>query len=182
MTFVCNWPKPGPDSVPGCLFPPRQWRRRTVVRTVFLCTRSSMRFHILQSAMVVEDSMNMYFRCKYWPNRHKDCKLPLSVRISSLQGYFTHTKQRPPETPQKDYAWGPMVVLGGGGVLLSEVPLHAMQVVAARMGEMQAEQELRSASHHRAKVNPAQVEPQIKFLEITLCIKGSQATLLINPC
>ena len=74
------------------------------------------------------------------------------------------------------------MVLGGGLFLLSKVPLHAMQIVAARMGEMQEEQERRGESHHRAKVNPAQVELQIELLKITLCIKGSQATLLINPC
>ena len=33
-----------------------------------------------------------------------------------LQGYLAHKKQRPPRTLQKDYAWGPMVTLGGGAV------------------------------------------------------------------
>jgi hypothetical protein len=32
-----------------------------------------------------------------------------------LQGYLAHTKQRPPRTLQWDYAWGPMMTLGGGG-------------------------------------------------------------------
>ena len=38
-----------------------------------------------------------------------------------LQGYLAHKKQRPPRALQKDYAYGPMVVLGERLFLLSEV-------------------------------------------------------------
>ena len=41
----------------------------------------------------------------------------------SYKGYLDQKKLRPPWTLQWDYAWGPMVVLGGL-FLMSEVPLH----------------------------------------------------------
>ena len=42
----------------------------------------------------------------------------------NLQVYLAHKKHPPPRTLQKDYTWGPMVVLGGGGLfVVSEVPL-----------------------------------------------------------
>ena len=34
----------------------------------------------------------------------------------SLQGYLAHQKHFPPGTLQKDYTWGPVVVLGGVAV------------------------------------------------------------------
>jgi len=40
-----------------------------------------------------------------------------------LQGYLAHTEPPPHRILQKAYAWGPMVVLGGGRFLMSEVPL-----------------------------------------------------------
>ena len=40
------------------------------------------------------------------------------------QGHLAHKKEPPPRTLQYDYAQGPMVVLGGGLFLMSEVPLH----------------------------------------------------------
>ena len=40
-----------------------------------------------------------------------------------IQGYLAHKKLRPPRNLQYDYAWGPMVVLGGGLFIMSEVPL-----------------------------------------------------------
>ena len=43
----------------------------------------------------------------------------------SVQGYLAHEKQRPPSPLQKDYSKGPVAVLGGGGVLMSEVPLYS---------------------------------------------------------
>ena len=39
----------------------------------------------------------------------------LPVR-TALQGCLAHKKQRPPRTLQQDYAWGPIVVRGGGAV------------------------------------------------------------------
>ena len=45
---------------------------------------------------------------------------------SFLQGYLAHKKMRQPRTLQ--YAWGPMVVLGGGLFLMSEVPLHPFRL------------------------------------------------------
>ena len=95
--------------------------------------------------------MNPCFRCTYWPKRHKDCRLPLSVSVSSLQGVLVHKRPPPRKTLQKPHAWGPMVIPGGYVLRVNEIPLYAMQVVAARMGEMQAEQERRGASHLRAK-------------------------------
>ena len=41
-----------------------------------------------------------------------------------LQGYLAHKKLHPPRTLQQEYAEGPMVVLGGGGFVMSEVPLY----------------------------------------------------------
>ena len=38
------------------------------------------------------------------------------VLASNVQGYLAHKKPRPLRTLQKDYAKGPMVVLGGGAV------------------------------------------------------------------
>jgi len=40
-----------------------------------------------------------------------------------VQGYLTHKKQHSPRTPQEDFAYGPMLALGGGLFLMSEVPL-----------------------------------------------------------
>jgi len=43
--------------------------------------------------------------------------VPQSLYTGSLeiQEYLAHKKQRPPGTLQKEDAYGPMVVLGGGG-------------------------------------------------------------------
>ena len=41
----------------------------------------------------------------------------------AVQGYLAHKKQPFCRTLQWAYAWGPMVVLGGGRFLMSEVPL-----------------------------------------------------------
>jgi hypothetical protein len=41
---------------------------------------------------------------------------PSSQAERRIQEYLDHKKQRPPRTLQCDYAWGPMVALGGGGV------------------------------------------------------------------
>ena len=35
--------------------------------------------------------------------------------LEPLQGYLAHMKLPPPRTLLKDYAYGPVVVLGGGG-------------------------------------------------------------------
>ena len=52
-------------------------------------------------------------RCMYLGPRLYACvRGGLLVRF--LHGYVAHKKQRPPRTLQKDYALGPMVVLGGG--------------------------------------------------------------------
>ena len=42
---------------------------------------------------------------------------------STLQGYLAHKRPQPHRTLQKDYAYGPTAVLGGGPFLMSEVPL-----------------------------------------------------------
>jgi hypothetical protein len=42
---------------------------------------------------------------------------------SCLQGYLAHEKQHTHRTLQKDSALGPKVVLWGGLILMSEVPL-----------------------------------------------------------
>jgi len=34
----------------------------------------------------------------------------------AVQGYLAHKKLRPPGTLLKDYAWGPMAILGEGAV------------------------------------------------------------------
>jgi hypothetical protein len=40
------------------------------------------------------------------------------------QGYFAHKKRFPRRTQQQAYVWGPLVVLGGGGLFrMSKVPL-----------------------------------------------------------
>jgi len=45
-------------------------------------------------------------------------------KLLMLQGCLAHKKQRPPRTLQYECAWGPMVVLGEGGLfLMSEVLL-----------------------------------------------------------
>jgi len=41
-----------------------------------------------------------------------------------VQGYLAHKKPHPPRTLQLNYVYGPTAVLGGGGVLLSKVPLY----------------------------------------------------------
>ena len=48
----------------------------------------------------------------------KDLKDPWAEYAHScghVQGYLSQQKQPPPRTLQQDYAWGPMVVLGGEG-------------------------------------------------------------------
>ena len=55
-----------------------------------------------------------------------------------LQGYLAHLKTPPPRTLQKDYAWGPVVALGGGAVPSERgvsVPTHEYNQVGARLGE-----------------------------------------------
>ena len=47
---------------------------------------------------------------------------------STLQGYLAHQQQRPPRTLQKDYAWGPTVVLGEGGLFLISLRAGGVQV------------------------------------------------------
>ena len=48
-----------------------------------------------------------------------------SERVNIIQGYLAHKEQRPPRTLPQEYAQGPMVVLGGGGLfLMSEVHLY----------------------------------------------------------
>jgi hypothetical protein len=44
------------------------------------------------------------------------------------QGYLAHKKTPPPRTQQQAYAQGPMVVLGGGRLLMNEVPLCHVNV------------------------------------------------------
>ena len=41
-----------------------------------------------------------------------------SSRGPALEGYLAHNKTPPLRTLQQDHTWGPMVVLGGGGVFL----------------------------------------------------------------
>ena len=38
----------------------------------------------------------------------------------AVQGYLAHNKQRPLRTLKKDYAWGPLVLSGGGAVSYEE--------------------------------------------------------------
>ena len=40
-----------------------------------------------------------------------------------VQGYLAHKKTQPSRTLLWDYAWGPLVALGGWRFLISEVPL-----------------------------------------------------------
>ena len=40
----------------------------------------------------------------------------LCFACSTLQGYLAHKKQRPHRALQEDYAYGPMVALGGRAV------------------------------------------------------------------
>ena len=47
------------------------------------------------------------------------------VDIWAVQGYLSHKKQCPLRALQWDYAYGPIVFLGGGQFLISEVPLQA---------------------------------------------------------
>jgi hypothetical protein len=51
---------------------------------------------------------------------------------SALQGYLAHKKAPPPRTLQHAHASGPMLVLGGGRFLMSEVPLHVINQRATR--------------------------------------------------
>ena len=44
-----------------------------------------------------------------------------SIVVCHVQGYFAHKNPPPRRTPQKPYAWGPMVLLGGWVFLMSEV-------------------------------------------------------------
>ena len=58
------------------------------------------------------------------------CTFPqIILVISSLQGYLAHKNTNPPGTLQQ--AYGPTVVLGGGGRLMSEVPLHPSSATSA---------------------------------------------------
>ena len=54
-------------------------------------------------------------------------EMPTCRALPVLQGCLDHKKQRPPRNLQKDYAWGPTVVPGGGGSLFARYPcqLHA---------------------------------------------------------
>ena len=45
------------------------------------------------------------------------------LKIVLAQGYLAHKKTSSLKNLEYDYAWGPMVVLGGGRFLMSEVPL-----------------------------------------------------------
>ena len=45
----------------------------------------------------------------------------------TLLGYLDHKKYPPRRISQLSYAQGPMVILWGGGVLISEVPLRAIK-------------------------------------------------------
>ena len=60
--------------------------------------------------MITSHSKSMRFSA-IWP------MVPQSLYTGSLeiQEYLAHKKQRPPGTLQKEDAYGPMVVLGGGG-------------------------------------------------------------------
>ena len=50
--------------------------------------------------------------------------LVLLSEAHPLQGYLAYKKHTPARTLQQDYTWCPIVVLGGGGgVVMSEVPL-----------------------------------------------------------
>jgi hypothetical protein len=49
-----------------------------------------------------------------------------TVGAYRLQGYLAHKKVPPLMTLRKDYAWGPVMVLGRWCLLMSEVPLYAM--------------------------------------------------------
>ena len=42
--------------------------------------------------------------------------------------YLVHQTQHPPMTLQWDYAWGPILALGRGLCIMSEVPLHSLCV------------------------------------------------------
>ena len=48
--------------------------------------------------------------------------------LNGIQGYLAHKKPHPPRTLQSAYISGPLVVLGGGLFLMSEVPLYPMTV------------------------------------------------------
>ena len=56
-----------------------------------------------------------------------------------LQGYLSHKKERPHRALQWDYAYGPVVVLGGGAVSYQQgTPVHEALIRAAfsaRWGE-----------------------------------------------
>ena len=43
------------------------------------------------------------------------------VKMRILQGHFAYKKIPRPRNPQQNYAYGPMVDLGGGRFLMSEV-------------------------------------------------------------
>ena len=47
----------------------------------------------------------------------------LTLQDLTPHGYLAHKKPPPPRCLQCAYAWGPMVVLGGGRCPMSEVPL-----------------------------------------------------------
>ena len=49
------------------------------------------------------------------------------IMLCLTQGYFAHKKPPSPRTLQQVHAQGPMVVLGGGQFLLSEVPLYLLR-------------------------------------------------------
>ena len=44
--------------------------------------------------------------------------------MGALKGHLASKKTPGPRNLQKDYAYGPMVVLGGGRFLMSELPLY----------------------------------------------------------
>ena len=47
----------------------------------------------------------------------------MSPTNQRLRGFLAHKKQRPPRTLRQDYAQGPLEVLGGGRLLMSEEPI-----------------------------------------------------------
>ena len=47
--------------------------------------------------------------------------------VGISQGYLDHKTQPHPRTLRQAYAYGPMVVLWGRALLMSEVPLHTQR-------------------------------------------------------
>jgi len=56
---------------------------------------------------------------------------------SALQGCLAHKKPPHPRTLQWDYAYAPVVVLGGALFLMSEVPLHCIVESSGGAGHLQ---------------------------------------------